>query len=97
RTADGGTSWFQASNGRVMGSALAVAVDPLDRSHLLLATDSGLLGSRNGGRDWELIATDLLSGAVLTVAIDRAGSTLLAATASAVGASDDGVRWHSRL
>jgi photosystem II stability/assembly factor-like uncharacterized protein len=98
RTADGGASWFQASSGKVIGSALAVAVDPRDRGHLLLGTDSGLLGSRNGGRDWELLATtDLIAGAVLAVAVDYTGGTLFAATASTLVASDNGARWQSRL
>ncbi|HYW88158.1 MAG TPA: hypothetical protein VFB50_10335 [Chloroflexota bacterium] len=80
-----------------MGSALAVAVDPLDRGHLLLGTDSGLLGSRNGGRDWELLAPDLLVGAVLAVSFDATGRTLLAASASTLAASEDAAGWRSRL
>jgi hypothetical protein len=80
-----------------MGSALAVAVDPLDRGHLLLGTDSGFLGSRNGGRDWELLAPDLLVGAVLAVAVDATGRTFLAASASTLAASEDATAWRSRL
>src|SRR5262249_2479703 len=97
RTTDSGASWFQASTGKVMGSALAVAVDPLDRGHLLLGTDSGLLGSRNGGRDWELLAPDLLVGAVLAVSFDATGRTLLAASASTLAGSEDAAGWRSRL
>jgi photosystem II stability/assembly factor-like uncharacterized protein len=97
RTRDGGASWFQASSGKVMGGALALAIDPRDPDRLFLGTDSGLLGSRNGGRDWDLVASDLLLGPVLAVGLDNDGRTLMAATASTLAASDDGINWRSRL
>ena len=40
---------------------------------MLLATDSGLLRSRNAGRDWSLEAPSLLVGAVFAVAFDADG------------------------
>src|SRR6267378_2969310 len=95
RSRDGGTTWFQASVGKVMGSALAVAVDLNDPTRLLLGTDSGLLESRNGGLDWDLAAADVLVGAVLAVAFDGAGQTILAASGSTLAIADDGVRWRS--
>jgi photosystem II stability/assembly factor-like uncharacterized protein len=95
RSRDGGATWFQASVGKVMGSALAVAVDPNDPTRLLLGTDSGLLESRNGGLDWDLTAADVLLGAVLAVAFDGAGQTILAASGSTLATSADGVRWRS--
>jgi photosystem II stability/assembly factor-like uncharacterized protein len=95
RSRDGGTTWFQASVGKVMGSALAVAVDPNDPTRLLLGTDSGLLESRNGGLDWDLAAQDVLVGPVLAVAFDAPGQKLLAASGSTLASSDDGVRWRS--
>jgi photosystem II stability/assembly factor-like uncharacterized protein len=95
RSRDGGTTWFQASVGKVMGGALAVAVDPKDPARLLLGTDSGLLESRNGGLDWDLVGVDLLVGPVLAVAFDGTGQAMLAASGSALAVSDDGVRWRS--
>jgi len=77
-----------------MGSALAVALDPNDTTRLLLGTDSGLLESRNGGLDWDLVAADVLVGPVLAVAFDSTGQTLLAATGSTLAISDDGVHWR---
>jgi photosystem II stability/assembly factor-like uncharacterized protein len=97
RSRDGGATWFQASTGKVMGSALAVAIDPRDPARLLLGTDSGLLESRNGGLDWDLIGVDLLVGSVLAVAIDAEGHSMLAASGSSLAASADGVRWQSRM
>src|SRR6266849_1641780 len=94
RSRDGGSTWFQASVGKVMGSALAVALDPNDTTRLLLGTDSGLLESRNGGLDWDLVAADVLIGPVLAVAFDSTGQTVLAATGSTLAISDDGVHWR---
>jgi hypothetical protein len=94
RSRDGGATWFQASVGKVMGSALAVAIDPTDPARLLLGTDSGLLESRNGGLDWDLVAADVLVGPVLAVAFDGAGQAILAASGSMLAVSNDGVRWR---
>ena len=94
RSRDGGATWFQASVGKVMGSALAVAIDPNDPTRLLLGTDSGMLESRNGGLDWDLVAADVLVGPVLAVAFDSTGQTLLAATGSTLATSDLGVHWR---
>jgi len=96
RSRDGGQTWFQASSGKVMGSALALGVDPVDPARLLLATDSGLLASRNGGRDWELAAPDVLLGPVFAVTFARDGGTIMAAGAAAIAESVDGRTWRSR-
>jgi len=52
RSRDSGETWFPANAGRFVSGATALAISPADVNHLLLATDSGLLRSRNGGRDW---------------------------------------------
>src|SRR5207253_2904422 len=54
RSRDSGVTWFPANAGRFVSGATALAISPTDVNHLLLATDSGLLRSRNGGRDWDL-------------------------------------------
>src|SRR5436190_23912248 len=61
---DHGTTWFLASPGTYPTAAMALAVSPTDGHHLLLATDTGLLRSRNGGRDWTREASSVVNGAV---------------------------------
>jgi len=68
RSTDGGATWFQANQGRLVAGALAVAVDSADANHLLMGTDAGLLATRNGGLDWQDAATGP-SGPVFAVAI----------------------------
>jgi photosystem II stability/assembly factor-like uncharacterized protein len=94
RSIDNGTSWFSATQGRFMGGALALAISPTDPDRLLLATDGGLLDSRNGGRDWDLVP-ELPAGPILAVAFDADGRRALAAGRSQVFRSDDGTRWSS--
>jgi photosystem II stability/assembly factor-like uncharacterized protein len=93
RSRDAGATWFPANPGRFVSGALALAVSPTDVNHLLLATDSGLLRSRNGGRDWRLEAGTVLIGAVFAVAFDADGRRALASTGSAILRSEDGVGW----
>src|SRR5262249_59526046 len=57
--------------------------------HLLLATDSGLLRSRNGGRDWQVEAPTLLVGPVFAAAFDADGRQALALTGSGLFRGDD--------
>ena len=52
RSRDDGGSWLPVDADLFIGAALAVAVSPTDPNHLLYATDSRLMRSRNGGRDW---------------------------------------------
>ena len=94
RSRDGGATWFQANQGRLVGGALAIAVDPGDPNHLLLGTDAGLLTSRNGGLDWQA-AVGLPGAAVLALAFDRVGGRQLAATDAGLFASDDGGHWRA--
>lgn len=93
RTSDDGASWFQSNRGRLVSGALSVAVSPSDSTYLLLGTDGGLLGSRNGGLDWEGLAPDLLTGPVFAVASDGAGA--LAGTDQGIFRSHDGVAWRT--
>jgi photosystem II stability/assembly factor-like uncharacterized protein len=95
RSRDHGRSWFQANQGRPIGGALSIAVQPADSNYLLLGTDAGLLASRNGGLDWEQQAPTTLTGAVLAVAIDPAGGRALAATERAIFRSNDLQDWQS--
>ena len=94
RSRDGGVTWFQANQGRLVAGALAIAVDPTDPNHLLLGTDAGLLTSHNGGLDWQA-AAGLPGAAVLAVAFDDAGRRQLAATDAGVFTSEDGSLWRA--
>jgi len=73
RSRDGGATWLQLDSGSFANGALALAVHPTDPHRLLLATDGGLLSSRNGGRDWETEASNVLSGPAFAVAFDLRG------------------------
>lgn len=94
RSRDYGATWFLANTGPFVGGAVALAVSPTDSNHLLLATDTGLLRSRNGGRDWTLEAPTVLVGSVTGVAFDADGRRALVSTASAVFTSADGTTWR---
>lgn len=93
RSRDGGATWFSANQGRLVGAALAIAVDPRDADHLLLGTDDGVLVSRNGGRDWEIGASSP-RGPVSAVALDQRGQAL-AATGLAVFRAQAGGVWEA--
>jgi photosystem II stability/assembly factor-like uncharacterized protein len=95
RSRDHGRSWFQANQGRPIGGALSIAVQPTDSNYLLLGTDAGLLASRNGGLDWEQQAPTMLTGAVLAVAIDPAGGRAMAATERGIFQTIDLRDWQS--
>jgi photosystem II stability/assembly factor-like uncharacterized protein len=93
RTHDTGANWTPINPGFFASGALALAVSPLDPNHLLLATDSGAWRSRNGGRDWEVEAPDILAGPAFAVAFDVGGDRALLAGAAALF-RHDGERWR---
>lgn len=93
RSRDGGATWLQVNPESFARGALALAVHPSDPHHLLLATDSGLLSSRNGGRDWDAEASNVLSGPVFAVAFDVNGKEALASGANAIYRSESN-RWR---
>jgi photosystem II stability/assembly factor-like uncharacterized protein len=79
-----GGTWLNADVGLFLNAALAVAVDPRDPSRLLVGTDLGLIGSRNGGRSWSAEAPELIFGAVFAVAFSADGERALCAAQSGV-------------
>jgi hypothetical protein len=79
-----GATWLNADVGLFLNAALAVATDPGDPSRLLVGTDLGLIGSRNGGRSWTPEAPDLIFGAVFAVAFSADGHIALCAAQSGV-------------
>ena len=93
RTHDAGATWTSINPGAFPSGALALAVNPGDPHHLLLATDSGLWRSRNGGRDWEVDARGILSGPAFAAAFDADGRrALVAGTSSLFRDEADGWR-----
>src|SRR5262245_37533244 len=64
RSRDFGETWFPVDAGLFIGAASGVAIHPQDANHLLYGTDTRLLRSRNGGRDWVTEAPTLMTGAV---------------------------------
>jgi photosystem II stability/assembly factor-like uncharacterized protein len=94
RTRDHGATWLPVSEGRFVSAALGLAISPTDVNHILLATDSGLLRSRNGGRDWDLEAPTVLIGAVFAAAFDARGEGAIASTASGLFRTEDGTVWR---
>ncbi|MEO8156577.1 MAG: hypothetical protein ABI648_02190 [Betaproteobacteria bacterium] len=97
RTRDFGASWFPADAGLFIGGALDVAIHPQDPAHLLYGTDTRLLRSKNGGRDWTAESAPAMLGAVFAVAFDADGKGALASTGSRIfHAGEDGV-WQDVL
>jgi len=93
RTHDAGATWTSVNPGIFPSGALALAVNPRDPNHLLLATDSGLWRSRNGGRDWDVEAPETLTGPAFAAAFAADGERALVAGTSTLF-RDDGNRWR---
>src|SRR5881409_2675078 len=94
RSSDHGATWFLASPGTYPTAAIALAVSPTDGNHLLLATDGGLLRSRNGGRDWTRETPSVLSGVVFAAAFAADGRRALVAMDGGVFTSDADNDWR---
>ena len=94
RTRDGGATWSPANAGSFVSGAIALAVSRVDPHHLLLATDSGVSRSRNGGRDWEIEAPEVLVGPAFAVALDTDGRRALVSMGSAIF-RNDGDGWRA--
>lgn len=93
RSRDDGASWLPVDAGLFIGGAMALAISPTDANHLLYATDTRLLRSHNGGRDWTHEAPDKLIGPILTVAFDADGRGAVTSNAAGVFVTDDGKTW----
>jgi photosystem II stability/assembly factor-like uncharacterized protein len=94
RSRDDGATWLPANPGRIVSGAIALDVNPTDPSHLLLATDSGLLRSRNGGLDWSVEAPTVLVGPVFAVVVGEDGRRALASTGTSLYRTEDGLAWR---
>ncbi|MGF7206298.1 photosystem II stability/assembly factor-like uncharacterized protein [Skermanella aerolata] len=90
RSRDLGRTWLNADAGLFLSAALSVAVDPLDRAHLLMGTDFGLMESRNGGQSWMPEAPSLIGGAVFSVIFEKDGRSAVCVTPTGVFRLQDG-------
>jgi len=94
RSRDHGATWFLASPGTYPSAAIALAISPTDANQMLLATDNGLLRSRNGGRDWRREASSALVGAVFAAAFAADGKRALVSTGTDIFRSDTDDDWR---
>jgi hypothetical protein len=88
-----GGTWLNADVGLFLNAALTVAIDPRDPNHLLLGTDTGLLGSINGGRGWTAEGQGLIFGPVVAVGFSPDGESTICAAPGGVFRFHDG-RWR---
>lgn len=94
RSRDDGAAWLSADAGLFVGAALALAVSPTEANHLLYATDTRLLRSRNAGRDWTPEAPTLFNGPTLALAFASDGKAAWAATPAGVFTCDAQFVWR---
>jgi len=94
RSRDYGAIWVSANRGTFLSGAIALAISPIDPDHLLLGTESGLMRSRNGGRDWTVEAPTVVLGSVFAVAFDADGQRALVATGLGVFRSEAENSWR---
>ena len=80
RSRDHGATWVSANRGQIVTGAIGLAISPTDVDHLLLGAESGLLRSRNGGRDWTIEAPAVVLGPVFALAFAADGQRALVST-----------------
>ena len=97
RSRDFGASWFPTDAGLFIGGALGVAVHPKDPAQLLYGSDTRLLRSKNGGRDWTAEAATTMVGAVFAVGFDADGKGALASSGTRIYLTEDGTNWRDIL
>jgi photosystem II stability/assembly factor-like uncharacterized protein len=80
RSRDHGATWVSVNRGQFVSGAIALAINPTDANHLLLGTESGLLRSGNGGRDWIIEPPTIVVGPVFALAFSADGQQTLVST-----------------
>ena len=94
RSRDDGASWLPVDAGLFVSGAVSVAISPTDPNHLLYSTDSRLLRSGNGGRDWKPEGEGVVGAPALVAAFDRDGTGAIASSAGGIYWTADGKRWQ---
>jgi photosystem II stability/assembly factor-like uncharacterized protein len=94
RSRDNGAAWMSANRGHFLSGAIALAVSPTDGNHLLLGTESGLLRSRNGGRDWTIEAPSVVLGSVFAAGFAADGRHALISTGLGIFRGENDNDWR---
>jgi photosystem II stability/assembly factor-like uncharacterized protein len=94
RSRDAGATWLPADAGLYINSSNAIAISPTDSNDLLYGTDTKLMRSKNGGRDWH-DQDSVVAGPIFCVAFEPQLNVMFAANATRLFRSDDGSHWHS--
>jgi photosystem II stability/assembly factor-like uncharacterized protein len=94
RSRDHGATWVSANRGQVVAGAITLAISPTDVDHLLLGAESGLLRSRNGGRDWTIEAPAVVVGPVFALAFAADGQRALVSTGLGIFGGEAGNNWR---
>ena len=95
RSRDTGATWLPADAGLFINASNAIAINPINSNQLLYGTDTRLLRSQNGGRDWHDQAPELIAGPIFCVTFDPDGKVAYAASASGLFRSDANGQWHA--
>ncbi|WP_132117037.1 FixG Ig-like domain-containing protein [Actinocrispum wychmicini] len=80
KTTDGGQHWDDISGRLPDVPVNSVILDPSDDNTLYIGTDVGPFSSRNGGRTWKRLGTDMPKVAVWQLDYDASHATLVAGT-----------------
>jgi photosystem II stability/assembly factor-like uncharacterized protein len=94
RSRDHGATWVSANRGQFVSGAIALAISPTDTNHLLVGAESGLLRSRNGGRDW-IIEPTIVVGPVFALAFSADGQQTLVSTGLGIFRGEAENRWRA--
>jgi photosystem II stability/assembly factor-like uncharacterized protein len=97
RSRDHGATWVSANRVGFVSGAIALAISPADVNHLLLGAESGLLRSRNGGRDWTIEAPAVVVGPVFALAFAADGQRALLSTGLGIFGGEVGNSWRQAL
>ena len=95
RSRDAGATWLPADAGLFINASNAIAIHPADSNHLLYGTDTRLLRSQNGGRDWHEQAPQQIAAPILSVAFDVDGNSAFAATTDGLFRSESNGQWRA--
>lgn len=94
RSRDAGATWLPADGGLFINASNTVAISPIDSNDLLYGTDTKLMRSKNGGRDWHDQAS-VVAGSIFCVAFVRQSNVMFAANGMQLFRSDDGTNWRA--
>ena len=94
RSRDHGGIWASANRGPFLSGAIALAISPTDTNHLLLGAESGLLRSRNGGRDWTIEAPSVVLGSVFASVFAADGQRALVSTGLGIFRHETETSWR---